>query len=246
VLAGSTDTYSYVGTSETVARIANAVSGNLDSIVSPGGDRLGVKGGSTVNWLLPDLHGNLAASLSADESTVTWAIRYDPYGMTLATGLAGGTAVGAGTWKYQGRLDVSPAGLNTPLYDLSARFYAPGISAFTQLDSSMGTAQNPLSMNRFLYAEANPATLVDPTGHFVAEYDSGPTAAHDPNGSCQYRGDWGCGRTAATSRAKVNPAAKKPVVQPAHFIHRISRADDDRESAGHASAGHAYAVTPGL
>jgi RHS repeat-associated protein len=220
--------------------------GVTDSIVSPGGDRLGVKGGSTVNWLLPDLHGNLAASLSADESTVTWAIRYDPYGMTLATGLAGGTAVGAGTWKYQGRLDVSPAGLNTPLYDLSARFYAPGISAFTQLDSSMGTAQNPLSMNRFLYAEANPATLVDPTGHFVAEYDSGPTAAHDPNGSCQYRGDWGCGRTAATSRAKVNPAAKKPVVQPAHFIHRISRADDDRESAGHASAGHAYAVTPGL
>jgi hypothetical protein len=28
----------------------------------------------------------------------------------------------------------------------------------------MGSAQNPLSMNRFLYALANPATLVDPTG----------------------------------------------------------------------------------
>jgi hypothetical protein len=29
----------------------------------------------------------------------------------------------------------------------------------------MGSAQDPRSMNRFLYAHANPATLIDPTGH---------------------------------------------------------------------------------
>jgi RHS repeat-associated protein len=57
--------------------------------------------------------------------------------------------------------------LNTPLYDMSARFYAPGIGAFTQLDSVMGSAQNPLSMNRFLYALANPATMIDPDGHLA-------------------------------------------------------------------------------
>ena len=65
--------------------------------------------------------------------------------MTIGTGSAGGTAVGAANWKYQGRLDVSPSGLATPLYDMSARFYAPGLGAFTQLDSVMGGAQNPLS-----------------------------------------------------------------------------------------------------
>ncbi len=48
---------------------------------------------------------------------------------------------------------------------MSARFYAPGLGAFSQLDTVMGSAQNPLSMNRFLYAHANPATLIDPTGH---------------------------------------------------------------------------------
>jgi hypothetical protein len=48
---------------------------------------------------------------------------------------------------------------------MSARFYSPGLGTFTQLDSVMGSAQNPLSMNRFLYALANPATLIDPTGH---------------------------------------------------------------------------------
>jgi RHS repeat-associated protein len=169
VASGSgTDTYSYLGTSETVVRIANSVAGVTDSIVSPAGDRLGVKVGTTVNWFLPDLHGDIAGSLTADETTLANAIRYDPYGETLATGSAGGTAVGEEAWKYQGRLDIAPEGLDTPLYDMSARFYAPGIGAFTQLDTYAGTAQNPLSMNRFLYVEGNPWTLTDPTGHCAA------------------------------------------------------------------------------
>jgi RHS repeat-associated protein len=167
VLATSTDTYGYVGTTETVARIANSTGGTTDSIVTPAGDRLGVKVGSTVNWFVPDLHGDIAGSLTSDETKLANAIRYDAYGETLATGTAAGAPapVGDKAWTYQGRLDISPAGLATPLYDLSARFYSPGLGTFTQLDSVAGTAQHPLSMNRFLYAEANPATLVDPTGH---------------------------------------------------------------------------------
>ncbi len=43
--------------------------------------------------------------------------------------------------------------------------YAPSLGSWTSLDSVAGSAQDPLSMNRFLYAEANPATLIDPTGH---------------------------------------------------------------------------------
>jgi hypothetical protein len=35
------------------------------------------------------------------------------------------------------------------------------------MDSYAGLATDPLSMNRFLYAEANPTTFIDPTGHFV-------------------------------------------------------------------------------
>jgi hypothetical protein len=157
VLAGSTDTYRYAGTSETVLRISNSSGPTVtDSIVSPAGDRLGVKAGATLNWLLPELHGNTGAALDAGEATVVNAIRYDAYGETLATGTAGGAA----NWKDHGRLDVSPAGVATPLYDMSARFHSPGLGAFTQLDSVMGSAQNALSMNRFLYALANQATLI--------------------------------------------------------------------------------------
>jgi RHS repeat-associated protein len=168
VLASSTDTYSYLGTTETVLRVRNDPGSNpvdVDSIVTSAGDRLGVASGSTVNWFLPDPHGSIAGSLLSNEATVVNAIRYDAWGDTLATGSAGGTAVGANSWKYQGRLDLSPSGLGEPLYDMSARFYAPSLGVFTQLDSVMGSAQNPLSMNRFLYAHANPATLIDPTGH---------------------------------------------------------------------------------
>jgi RHS repeat-associated protein len=169
---GSTDTYSYLATGETVLRVVNGGT-TVDSPVSPASERLGVKSGSSLNWFLPDPHGNVAGSLDATETTLVNAIRYDAYGQTIATGSAGGTSVGADVWKYQGRLDVSPAGLSTPLYDMSARFYNPGIGAFTGLDTVMGGAQNPLSMNRFLYALANPATLIDPSGHFVTMCDGG-------------------------------------------------------------------------
>jgi len=40
-----------------------------------------------------------------------------------------------------------------------------GLGVFTQQDSVQGSAANPFTMNRFLYALANPATLIDPDGH---------------------------------------------------------------------------------
>ncbi len=82
--------------------------------------------------------------------------------MTAATWPTGGSAAST-TWKYQGRLDLSPT--TTSLYDFAAREYSPGLGAFTSLDSVLGSAQNPWQLNRFLYAAANPATLIDPDGH---------------------------------------------------------------------------------
>ncbi len=225
VLSGSTDTYSYTGSGETVIRIANTVAGTTDSLVSPEGDRLGVKVGSTLNWFVPDAHGTIAGSLDATEATIVNAIRYDAYGQKIGSGGAGGTPVGHDAWKYQGRLDISPSGLGTPLYDMSARFYAPGLGAFSQLDTVMGSAQNPLSMNRFLYAHANPATLIDPTGHCAMDmlltcgvsasapapsrprtYDDGPAQSANPSAAWtttqhsdrerQFASDRGTSRTA--------------------------------------------------
>ncbi len=56
---------------------------NLDSAVAAPGDRLAAASGSTYNWFLPDLHGSVAGSLSADQSTVTSATRYHAWGDTI-------------------------------------------------------------------------------------------------------------------------------------------------------------------
>ena len=135
----SVDTYSYLGTSDTVVRIANTggTGAVTDSITDPAGDRLGTKTGSTVAWLTPDLHGSIAAGLAQTPSAVTDAIRYDGYGQTVAVWPSGGSAATT-AWKYQGRLDLSPSSI--PLYAAGARDYAPGLGMFTSLDTVAGSA----------------------------------------------------------------------------------------------------------
>ena len=150
-----------------MVRLAVNGGATTNAALDAGGQRIAVKAGdaSFFGWLLPDLHGNVAAALSQDETTVSDGLRYDAWGQLAAIYPSGGTGVSA-KWRYQGRLLVTTSG-NADLYEAGARSYAPGLGAFTQLDSVMGGAADPLSMNRYLYAEANPATLIDPTGHGV-------------------------------------------------------------------------------
>ena len=160
--SGTTTGYAFIGASEVVWSRQVGAGPAVQALLDGAGERLALKAATTLAWLVPDLHGNVVAAYSADEATVTNALRYDAYGTTLGTYDSGAGVVSA--WKYQGRLDVSPDTTN-PLYDAGARFYNPALGAFTQLDSLLGSASAPLSLNRYLYAAANPATLVDPDGH---------------------------------------------------------------------------------
>ncbi|HEY9472104.1 MAG TPA: RHS repeat-associated core domain-containing protein, partial [Propionibacteriaceae bacterium] len=184
---GTTETYEFLGSTETVTRIDAAT--DIAGLVDDTGARQATLSGSSVAWLMPDPHGNVASGAQA--SALTTALRYDGYGQTIATAPTSLPAE-AKRWKYQGRLDIAPEGLTTPLYEFSARFYAPGLGTFTQLDPLQGSALDPLTLNRYLYAAANPATLIDPTGHFTMEKD-------DPSDPCRNRGDAGCGETAVAN-----------------------------------------------
>jgi RHS repeat-associated protein len=93
-------------------------------------------------------------------------------------------------WRFQGRILESASGA-TDLYDFSARSYDPTLGAFTSFDSVSGSAQNPLTLNRYLYANANPATLVDPDGHMACTggyggqcVDYAPCAGAGYGGGC--------------------------------------------------------------
>ena len=181
----STDTLAYLGTTDAVVRIANAGGSGTttDSLLDAAGSRLGTKVGSAdPAWLLPDLHGNTAGAFDAAGGGIVDALRYDGYGLTLAAWNATSNSTPNRDWKYQGRLDLSPDAADDdvasaqPLYDFGAREYSPSAGAFTSLDSVLGSAQAPWQLNRYLYAAANPATLVDPDGHATCSW--GPEDCH--------------------------------------------------------------------
>ncbi len=190
----SVDAYSYTGSTETAWQVANTGGSGITtkSALDATGARTAVTGNALTGYLGFDLHGNTALAENASK-VITDALRYDAWGVVIASTSTGVVS----PWRYQGRLDVSPDAGN-PLYDFGARTYRPVIGSFTSLDSYAGQAVNPLSMNRFVYAEANPATFVDPDGHAV-----------NCNGRpCQYGENVG---REDTSAATLPWAAPKPL-----------------------------------
>jgi RHS repeat-associated protein len=126
------------------------------------GTRLAVKTGSAVSWLLFDLHGSVAGLCPAGSTSLADAYRYDGWGVQVAS-------AGSNTnpYRYRGLLNLANDTGAGALLAMGAREYAPQLGTFTQQDSVAGSAANPASMNRFLYALANPATLIDPDGHMA-------------------------------------------------------------------------------
>ena len=133
--AGATETDSNVGS--LIARIDRGAGGVTDSAIDAMGDRLTVGGA----WTIPTVRGDVAGLLNTAGSAITDAYRYDPFGVSLAT-----AGVSVNPYRFQGRLLESTSGQ----YDFGARQYDPAIGAFTSLDTVMGSAQNPLSLNRYL------------------------------------------------------------------------------------------------
>jgi RHS repeat-associated protein len=203
------DTYGYLGTGDVVVSdVQNQAGITLSAAVDAAGDRLMTSTGAASAWLVPDLHGDVIGQTSA-AGTLTDAFRYDAYGLAVGTTLAGSVPT---PWRYQGRLLESTSG-GRDLYDLTARSYAPDLGAFTSLDSVAGSAQNPVSLDRYLYAAANPETLVDPTGHMVGCASSSSDLC-DETTAVKYKA--GSGAMAAATRVSGRDTYH------AQFVHRMA------------------------
>ncbi|MEJ2406742.1 MAG: RHS repeat-associated core domain-containing protein [Candidatus Thiodiazotropha sp.] len=50
-------------------------------------------------------------------------------------------------------------------YYLRARYYNPASGRFTQQDSWMGNNSDPITLHKYLYADASPVNKIDPSGH---------------------------------------------------------------------------------
>ncbi|WP_255395950.1 RHS repeat-associated core domain-containing protein, partial [Motiliproteus sp. MSK22-1] len=95
--------------------------------------------------------------LTDTSGTQTDGYDYEAFGETLNQ-----TGTTENSYLFTGeQLDAS---LNQ--YYLRARYYDQGVGRFTQQDSWMGNNQDPVTLHKYLYANADPVMYTDPTGNF--------------------------------------------------------------------------------
>ena len=119
---------------------------------------------------LYDGQGNVANATRG--GVVTESYSYDPFGEMTAEGKEGtsktpleaqndnGLSDNDVLWGYNGEEYIEEVGLQY----LRQRHYSPETGTFTSQDTNEGDLTNPLSQNRYIYAENDPVNGNDPGG----------------------------------------------------------------------------------
>ncbi|MDD4096862.1 MAG: hypothetical protein PHP22_11560 [Oscillospiraceae bacterium] len=109
------------------------------------------------HYYLHDGHGSVRA-LSDTDGQVTDTYLFDAFGNLLSK-----TGTTANDFLYTGeQYDI-----NTGFYYLRARYMNPATGTFTSPDAYAGTIFDPVSLHKYLYANANPVMNRDPSGYFT-------------------------------------------------------------------------------
>ncbi|NJM68159.1 MAG: hypothetical protein HC851_22055 [Acaryochloris sp. RU_4_1] len=53
--------------------------------------------------------------------------------------------------------------------NLKQRYYDTDSGRFTRRDTWEGSARNPITLNKYIYANSNPMTFIDPSGYVSME-----------------------------------------------------------------------------
>ncbi len=93
--------------------------------------------------------------LSDESGTITDSYDYEAFGQILNE-----TGISENDYRFAGeQLDE-----NLDQYYLRARYYNQNSGRFTQLDTYMGDNNNPITLHKYLYANADPVNGIDPSG----------------------------------------------------------------------------------
>jgi len=106
------------------------------------------------SFYLLDAHSGVRHLLNA-LGAITDSYSYDGFGNTIATS---GTT--PNDLLYRGERFDAQLGQ----YYLRARYYDPATGRFSQMDPWSGSLANPVTLNKYLYANGDPIQLADPTG----------------------------------------------------------------------------------
>jgi RHS repeat-associated protein len=98
-------------------------------------------------------------ALSNSAGDVTDTYDYEAFGEVINE-----TGTTQNNYKFTGeQFDKS-----LDLYYFRARYYDQGVGRFTQQDLYGGKAVEPITLHRYIYANVNPVSYVDPTGYFAS------------------------------------------------------------------------------
>ncbi|MBO5087696.1 MAG: DUF2380 domain-containing protein, partial [Lachnospiraceae bacterium] len=113
-----------------------------------------------VCYYLYDGHGSVR-TLTNEAGRVTDRYAYDAYGNLLEK---------EGDTKNEFLYTGEQYNANTGLYYLRARYMNPSTGTFISMDSYQGSIYDPVTLHKYLYANANPVMYTDPSGYFsIAE-----------------------------------------------------------------------------
>jgi RHS repeat-associated protein len=134
--------------------LAKTTSGNTDRFVhGPTGIHAQKDTAGSWEWMIQDGLGSVRG-VASNPLAMLESRQYSPYGMPFGMTGANQTPFG-----FTGE----PTDANTLLY-LRARYYAPGLGAFTARDPLKGMAQRPMSLNGYMYVEGDPVNTIDASG----------------------------------------------------------------------------------
>ncbi len=132
--------------------------GTFTTTHTPAGAPIAYRDPTGTRLALTDTHTDVTGLANVD-GTLAQSTSYNPFGEPTATV---GTQPRVG---YQSNY-TDPTSKQSKM---GARWYAPNLDTFTTRDTNPGTANDPISTNRYTYANNNPLTNTDPTGHSILD-----------------------------------------------------------------------------
>jgi RHS repeat-associated protein len=139
-----------------VVKETNATTGNITDYLY-GDDLIKQTQAANDSYYLFDGLGSTRA-LTNITGTVTDTYNYESFGTLL-------NQTGSTPNDYLFTGEQYDSGIDN--YYLRARYYDQNIGRFTQQDTWMGNNQDPVTLHKYLYANADPVNNIDPTGNFT-------------------------------------------------------------------------------
>ena len=128
--------------------------GSVQAYYTIGADLVSQERDGNVSVYLYDGHGSVVG-LANESGVVTDSYVYDAFGNLISS-----TGSTENNYRYCGEQFDETTGL----YYLRARYMDTSTGRFISQDSYSGSISDPISLHKFLYANANPVTYSDPSG----------------------------------------------------------------------------------